>query len=80
MKEKWEMVLSSYAIIYPWTMMIKSFHTLIADIAMTTSRWPDNLTELTKSCGIKLLHQIHKIKILRFSIHSYEIFIRRLCR
>ena len=41
------MVLSAYTTVDPWTMMVKSLHTIVAYRAMRGSRWSENATGKT---------------------------------
>ena len=54
------MIFSSYTIIDPWTMMIESFNTLIANGAMSGSYCADDFTIGAQHDRIKYLqHTLH---------------------
>jgi hypothetical protein len=60
------MVLGPNAVIDPWTMMIKSFHASIADIAMSTPLCSDYLTIGTKVVSVEFLYYLEEVNVLIF--------------
>ena len=61
MHVEWAVVLLSNTVVYPWTMMVITFDTAIADVAMTTSRHSDDLTERAKTLSIECLQQVYEL-------------------
>ena len=54
------MVLGSNTVIYPWTMMVKSFHTSVTDTAMTRSSSTDDFAIWAKENWIEVLEEVLK--------------------
>ena len=54
-------VLLSDAVVDPGAMMIVSFDTAIADVAMTTPRHSDDLTEGAQTLCVESLQQIYEL-------------------
>ena len=57
------MIPSANTIIYPWTMMIKSFDTSIANITMPASFSPDYFTFGAKMIRIEFLNNVEKVNM-----------------
>jgi hypothetical protein len=50
------MISDSYAVIDPWTVMIKSVNALVADSAVSTSGTFDYFAFRAKTAGVELFH------------------------
>ena len=58
------MVLYTYTIINPWTMVVKSFNTLIAGVTVPRSWSPDCVTIWAELDWVHNLHQFQEINIV----------------
>ena len=72
------MVLNSYAVVHPGTVVIVSFDALIANIAVFRSRSFDNFAFWTELMRFSSLHELKKVDFFRFDhnscvcVHSYK--------
>lgn len=60
------MISCSYSIVDPWTVVIESFNTFIADIAVSTSRGPNDMAFRSKASGFISFNKSDKINFITF--------------
>lgn len=78
MRVKYSVVFPSYAVIDPWTMMVKSIYTAIAEVAVSRSWSPYDLTKRTERTRSTLLEQTQKVRVFflfqnpRVGIHEID--------